>query len=66
VNDKRTYLGDGLYGDYDGLGFTLSADREDTRHWVYLEPQVIDAFLALIERSYGIKITTSKATGGKS
>ena len=41
----RTYLGDGLYAEFDGYWITLSAPREHDEHYVALEPSVFDALL---------------------
>ena len=43
------YLGDGLYARADGHMITLYADRDETRHWVGLEPGVLEAFLRFVE-----------------
>ena len=47
---KRVYLGDGLYSEYDGYQFMLSAsDGIRTHSVVYLEPKVLDNFLIFVE-----------------
>jgi len=46
--NKQDYLGDGLYVEFDGYGLKLWADREDTTHWVYLEPVVYEALLRFV------------------
>lgn len=38
------YLGDGLYADFDGNGIMLWTEREHGKHYVYLEPSVLEAF----------------------
>lgn len=55
--EQRTYLGDGLYVEYDGLLVTLSTERygnsltgTSTLHFVCLEPHVLSNFLAYIDR----------------
>lgn len=60
--DDKTYLGDGAYADYDGLGFTLYAERmpHSGPDWVYLEPQVLDAFLRYAGSKWGGKFTFTK------
>jgi len=42
----KTYLGDGLYADFDGFQFVLTAE-DGTRvlNRVYLEPSVYQAFV---------------------
>lgn len=46
----REYLGDGLYADYDGEQFRLHTQRNEGEHEVFLEPHVLAAFLAFVER----------------
>jgi hypothetical protein len=43
------YLGDGLYGEFDGYGIKLRAERDDRAHWVYLNPEVMESFLTWIK-----------------
>lgn len=45
----KVYLGDGLYGEFDGSGITLRAERDDRPHWVYLEQEVMESFLTWID-----------------
>lgn len=45
----KVYLGDGLYGEFDGNGIKLMADRDDRPHWVYLEQEVMESFLTWID-----------------
>ena len=44
--EMKTYLGDGLYADFDGFQFVLTAE-DGTRvlNRVYLEPSVYQAFV---------------------
>lgn len=58
---KESYLGDGLYASYDGYMLKLRAPRIDGDHEVYLEPGVMQEFMAFVERAYGLKITVEKA-----
>lgn len=44
-----TYLGDGLYAEFDGWQFRLYADRYGVVHEVFLEPAVLRAFLEYIK-----------------
>ena len=48
VQPPETYLGDGLYASYDGYHFILRTPRGHRDHWVYLDPQVLEAFLIYI------------------
>ena len=45
----RVYLGDGLYGEFDGYMVTLRAPRDGGDHWVGLEPEVMQSFLDWIK-----------------
>lgn len=58
---EKEYLGDGLYVNHDGLMYTLSTDRgRRDADFVCLEPHVLNAFLAYVERVEGVKITIQK------
>ncbi len=47
---ERTYLGDGLYAEFDGYQIKLAASNGIADHdTVYLEPGVLKAFLNYIE-----------------
>ena len=61
--NRKTYLGDGLYAEYDNYQWILTAPRENGNHYVALEPQVLDAFLCFIEKCTGLKITISEIQG---
>ncbi len=54
--EKKTYLGDGLYVNFDGFHFILSTERSTERengtHWVGLEPAVFDEFIKYRKRVY--------------
>jgi hypothetical protein len=54
ADDNKTYLGDGLYGEFDGHGVRLATirwqDGQDVTHWVYLEPEVLEQFMLWIEK----------------
>lgn len=47
----RTYLGDGLYAEFDGFQIRLFAHNGVTHtNEVYLEPAVLQSFLKFIEQ----------------
>lgn len=49
MNERVTYLGDGLYVRFDGYGFWLLANHhEHPTDKVYLEPEVLAAFNAFV------------------
>lgn len=56
--DTREYLGDGLYAEFDGHQIRLWADVGDRIHEVYLEPDVLAAFLRYVERLKGASVAT--------
>lgn len=58
--DDKTYLGDGLYVEFDGFMFILSAPREGGEHSVALEPSILDAFLKFIEKTNNVTIKVEK------
>jgi hypothetical protein len=49
VRDKE-YLGDGLYVETDDFMIKLSTERENGTHYVFLEPEVIDALLRYLRK----------------
>lgn len=53
----KTYLGDGLYVEFDGFMYTLSTSRESGTHYVRLEDEVLFNFFRFIERAENVKIT---------
>jgi len=59
---KKTYLGDGLYVEFDGYHFNLIAPRYSGDHWVGLEPAVFDMLIEYREQVYkdAMKIDHSK------
>ena len=40
-----TYLGDGLYAEFDGAMIVLKTPRETGEHYVALEPEVFEALI---------------------
>lgn len=53
----KSYIGDGLYAEWDGFMLTLKAPRENGEHWVGLEPEVFQNLLRFMERACHCKIT---------
>lgn len=59
---KRTYLGDGLYAEYDGYQFMLAANNgiQDT-NVVYIDPRVLVAFMNYVQKcGFGLVIDKIK------
>ena len=52
MENTEVYLGDGLYFKYDGFHVVLRAPRDifGSNHEVFLDDQVLDAFLRELER----------------
>lgn len=47
ADNNKIYLGDSVYGEFDGFGFWLTTNNgypDDPRNKIYLEPAVLDAF----------------------
>ena len=57
----RVYLGDRLYGEFDGSMVTLRAPRDGGDHWVGLEPEVMQSFLEWIK---ALMLTFPEQTDG--
>lgn len=50
---NKQYLGDGLYAEFDGFQIRLYTVRGSGIHEVFLEPQVLDAFLSFTQKIRG-------------
>lgn len=50
VGPTTTYLGDGLYAEFDGFQIRLFTERENGLHEVFLEGEVITAFINYIDK----------------
>jgi hypothetical protein len=57
--NTKIYLGDGLYVDYDGYQFELYTDREDGRHTVYLDPDVLERFISYTKTMFDNQVRAS-------
>lgn len=53
----ETYLGDGLYASSDGWQVRLRAPREGGDHEVFLDPDILRAFLRYVESLKGAEST---------
>lgn len=49
----ESYLGDGLYAEFDGWQMILRAPRDGMDHWVALEPETFTALMRFAERING-------------
>lgn len=63
MKDDDKYIGDGLYANNDGFAVTLYTERGNGRHYVVLEPEVIESFLQYL-REQGIIREADRRTGG--
>jgi hypothetical protein len=52
---EEVHLGDGLYASFDGFMVKLRAPRTEIDHEVYLEPSVLQAFLAYLKEKEILK-----------
>lgn len=50
VGPTTTYLGDGLYAEFDGFQIRLFTERESGLHEVFLEGETITALVNFIHR----------------
>lgn len=54
MDDKKDYIGDGVYVEYDGYGITLKANSPDApTDTIYLEPFVLTNLQNFVQRVYG-------------
>lgn len=49
---EKTYLGDGLYANFDGFHIFLYAERENGIHFVALDPDVFDELVNYRDQIY--------------
>jgi len=52
--ETESYLGDGVYAEFDGLSVILKTARDDSTHMIYLEPHVIENMLVFCSQFYDI------------
>jgi hypothetical protein len=59
------YLGDGVYVSHDGYQFLLETDRRDGKHFIAVEPEILQAFFKYVESILKVKITVTPIEEGK-
>jgi hypothetical protein len=45
---EKTYIGDGVYARWDGMTVLLETERDNGRHYIYLEPQHVESIVKLM------------------
>ena len=45
---EKLYIGDGVYARWDGFAVLLETERDNGRHFIYLEPQHVERLSKLI------------------
>lgn len=45
---ETVYIGDGVYARWDGMTVLLETERDNGRHFIYLEPQHVESIVALM------------------
>ena len=45
---EKVYIGDGVYARWDGMAVLLETERDNGRHYIYLEPSHIQSLAQLI------------------
>ena len=58
--ENKTYLGDGLYAQFDGFQFVLSTQRATGEHFVALDPSTTMDFIRFIEKTWNVTIKLEK------
>ena len=54
--EKKVYLGDSVYAEFDGYGITLTTNNgypDDPRNKIYMEPSVLEALDLFRKALYG-------------
>ena len=59
----QTYLGDGLYGEFDGYQFRLWTDRYGVVHEVFLDARVTSAFIDFVAQVAKKKVMEGSTDG---
>lgn len=59
-NKNETYLGDGVYAEYDGFHVTLKGNAYFQDNVIYLDANALSEFLRYLERVKGVKITVER------
>ncbi len=47
---EQLYIGDGVYARWDGFAVLLETERDNGRHFIYLEPQHVERLAKLIQQ----------------
>lgn len=45
---EQVYIGDGVYATWNGMSVLLETERDNGRHYMYLEPQHVENIVQLI------------------
>lgn len=53
--NKKSYLGDGLYAEEEGYMIKLTTERINGTHVIYLEPEVFEVLVRYAEKVWGKK-----------
>jgi len=46
---EQTYIGDGVYAQWDGMTVLLETERDNGRHYIYLDPQHVENIVRLMK-----------------
>jgi len=62
MTSRKRYIGDSVYADYDGHMLVLTTENGlGPSNTIHLEPQVLEALFLYVEKTYGVKVTVTKA-----
>jgi hypothetical protein len=51
VSERKSYLGDSVYVDFDGFSIVLTTENGyEPNNWIYMEPMIVDAFIGYVKR----------------
>ncbi len=46
---EETYIGDGVYAEWDGMGVWLTTQRAEGEHRIYLEPEMLRTLMVWLD-----------------
>ena len=66
MSEKKQYIGDGVYADFDGYPIVLTTERDGRIETIYLEDSVLSDLFSYISRvkKVRVEVTTERYSEG--